>query len=646
LYELLTGRPPHVADTVTKTLRLVLETEVISAALLNPNIPQDLETICGKCLEKNPARRYLSAKDLGEDLGRFLNHEPIRARRISGLGRLERWCRRKPALALACGISVALLLVVLTGSPLALVRINRARKQAEAARSQIQQQLYRALLQQARATVLSRELGHRVRALDAIAEAAAITNAPELRREALAALTLPDLRFQKEIHYSPGDDARALDANFTRDAVCRADGQIDIRSVASGKTIFTLAGVTNLIGRIIKWSGDGRFIAIKRDQDGAGPNGDLEVWDVSTANPVLYMQRQVAGNAFSFHPNRPWIVSGSNNGQVNIWELEGGKIVSQFEVPGAPLSLRFGPDGRKLAAALITPRGETLITILDAMSGESAMKQTSSADVTFLEWDPRGRWIAIVDDGGNVRLIDSVTGQTRLLGKHKTAAVTAAFSPDGAYLVTGGWEQEMICWDLRTGERAFTISLNSFNLQFSSDGASCAVQTRFGCQLFEFERELAYRHVSEELHGGMLREAAFSPDSRWLAFTDLSGLTLRDVSSANPALFTLGPADHDVVFANDEELFASRKGAHFHWRVHPANTEGSPPTLDQLPLGEAQAATSFYPLSNSLVLTSGKGSGVLSLDQGLTQEIKWAPTLDGINRVSQDGRWLGIYAPF
>jgi tetratricopeptide (TPR) repeat protein len=107
LYEALTGRPPFVGDSALDTLQQVQEREPVSPRQINARVPRDLETICLKCLEKEPLRRYPNALELALDLRRFLNTEPIRARPTGAVAKAGRWCRRKPLVAtllLALGV--------------------------------------------------------------------------------------------------------------------------------------------------------------------------------------------------------------------------------------------------------------------------------------------------------------------------------------------------------------------------------------------------------------------------------------------------------------------------------------------------------------------------------------------------------------
>ena len=130
LYYLITGRPPFQAETAFDTLRLVIESEPPKPQVLNPKVNRDLQTICLKCLQKEPHQRYASAADLADDLARFLDNRPIIARPIGPVQRLGRWCRRSPRVA---ALSFALLFVVLIGTTGIFVKWREAEQQREQA---------------------------------------------------------------------------------------------------------------------------------------------------------------------------------------------------------------------------------------------------------------------------------------------------------------------------------------------------------------------------------------------------------------------------------------------------------------------------------------------------------------------------------
>jgi TolB-like protein/Tfp pilus assembly protein PilF/predicted Ser/Thr protein kinase len=108
LYQLLAGQPPFAGGATYETIKLLLDTEPRAPRLLNPKIDRDLSTICLKCLEKDPKRRYSSALELAEDLERWLKHEPIHARHTGVIARGEKWVRRNPSTALLAASLVAL----------------------------------------------------------------------------------------------------------------------------------------------------------------------------------------------------------------------------------------------------------------------------------------------------------------------------------------------------------------------------------------------------------------------------------------------------------------------------------------------------------------------------------------------------------
>jgi hypothetical protein len=132
LYEFLTGRPPFRAATNFDTLLQVVGEEPVPVRQLQPKVPKDLETICQKCLQKEPARRYARAAALAEDLRRFRAGEPIAARPVGALGRGSRWCRRNPGVA---GLAAALAVALTTGIVASTLFAVHAGHEAQAART-------------------------------------------------------------------------------------------------------------------------------------------------------------------------------------------------------------------------------------------------------------------------------------------------------------------------------------------------------------------------------------------------------------------------------------------------------------------------------------------------------------------------------
>jgi WD40 repeat protein len=242
--------------------------------------------------------------------------------------------------------------------------------------------------------------------------------------------------------------------------------------------------------------------------------------------------------------------------------------------------------------------------------------------------------------------VDAQTGESELLGRHKDSARWAVFSPDGAYLFTGGWERELVCWDARTKRRMFTASLNSYLITFSGDGRRCAVITPTTAQLHAFERPAAHREFTDYLGVG-LRLAAISPDGRWLAASDAKGSRVWDLTGVGPsALITNTSHTHFYFTPDGSEMFGSRAlrapAGGFRWQVTPATNPAAPPVLTPLPLHAPERFTSLCLISNSVVMTSTNGTQMLTRAEFESGSKRWAVTSAGINGVSRDGRWLGI----
>ncbi len=135
LYSLLTGVPPFTGASAIEVIGKVRNKEPIVLSKLDRNIPKDLETICLKCLSKDPRRRYASAKEFGSDLDAWLNHLPILAKPASAVDRLTLWTRRNPALAISMAVTTAALLIAVSAMGWMLIRAERDNRQLQAERS-------------------------------------------------------------------------------------------------------------------------------------------------------------------------------------------------------------------------------------------------------------------------------------------------------------------------------------------------------------------------------------------------------------------------------------------------------------------------------------------------------------------------------
>jgi eukaryotic-like serine/threonine-protein kinase len=657
LYHLLTGRPPFMAGTVAQTLRLLAEGGPVPPRLLRRGVSRDLETICLKCLETDPALRYPTAQELADELDRFQKNKPICARPVSPVAKLARWCRRKPGLASAIGAVAILLLVVALGYPIALMRIQRERQLSETARTketasrvraeraeqEARRQLYSALVEQAHASVRSGEVGQRLQALEAIRRAAAISNSVDLRREALAALALPDLSFEREFPVGSEFTLRLLDPAFESVALCRGAGPVELRDVSDWSLLASLPAITNLPAYAGWWSPDRRYLAIKRDESPDGERATLEVWEIPIQQRVL-LPRKMMNQAVSFHPLLHRLITGQMSGVVTTWDLETGRQVARFQLANTPIRLEFSPDGERFAA-VEEEAGKVSVSVYDSTSGVLRASHAFGESILSLAWHPNGRWLAIADHGGIVHLMDSQSGRTRAFGSHKAQAAKVVFSPDGDYLFSGGWERELICWDTRTMQRCLTVGRHSWNAQFRSDGLKCALLTGSGIEVHAFVRP-NYLEFFEDL-GPRLRRAVFSSDGRWLAAAADQHLGVWDLTGTRLGVLTEQLDGAHPAFINQgKELFAvGSDNTCAHWRIIPGTNGTSPPQLESIEIPTpARGSLSF--VSNVIAFSGSTDARMVNRINSETTQPSWVSAIGGINGMSPDGQWLGISQPF
>jgi tetratricopeptide (TPR) repeat protein len=292
LYELLTGHPPFRGGTLLETLDQVRNREPRPPRALRPALPRDLETICLKCLEKEPARRYRRAEELADDLRRFLNHEPIAARPTPWWRRVAKWTRRRPAAAVLLATALALAV----GLPAGLVwnrleearRLRRLREQVEDTDRQGQMALARQdwpLAKAQFATALNQidtepalaELRVPIAELHAQADCRLAEDAERRRLEVV---------FRDFIHAR--DDALfyglALDAPQTL-ATGMNPAALRRAAETSARRALHLAGL-NPVGTA-PWQPDAAFTTVQRAEIAAGCQAVLPVLADATATPAV-----------------------------------------------------------------------------------------------------------------------------------------------------------------------------------------------------------------------------------------------------------------------------------------------------------------------------------------------------------------------
>lgn len=437
LYHLLTGRPPFLGPTLDAILVQLRESDPLSPRRLNPTVPRDLETVCLKCLRKDPAQRYTTAREVADDLARFLAGEPVQARPPGPAGRLWRWGKRRPwtaALVAACAILLGTLVV---GS-LAVARREHREEQ-------------RVTLLAASREARAERLGDsRARALAAVGGAWKIEPSPELRNEAIAALSLPGIRFVPALGGELPESRKLsiTDASGRRRAVVlpqpgkKAD-VIEIHALPGGELLHRLEHGHRVT--CLDWSGE---LLIT----GGSEIRLVYVWDTFTGRRLHRFSGHNADlEAIAFRPGGQEFVSLARDGMLRLWHAGlGSEILRVTGLPEHAGPVAWSEDGTVLRAhrsdgsavdgfRFEWPRSITIV-------GPGA-PEPRSENLMSLYLSEGGALAMTVDE--NVCRLWSLT-EGRELARHPKLGsewMSAALVPDAAWLA--GWN---------TGLRSFALT--------------------------------------------------------------------------------------------------------------------------------------------------------------------------------------------
>jgi DNA-binding beta-propeller fold protein YncE len=491
LYALLTGRPPFRAETLMDTLMQVRERVPESPRRLDPRIDRDLETICMKCLEKDPQRRYGSAEALADDLDRWLNHQPILARPAGAWERLRKWARRRPALAALAGAAAVLVLVgTAVGIGVLARSLGEARRlsvQAGAARQRAELEAVareqEAEAARAKATDAERQVVQKTAEAAAAQERAEqlqyITLIGKAEREWTAGnISLADQRLNEcpedrrgwEWGYlnrlTRGEAPAARNPYETdRNVAVSADGYF-LLSCTADNTARLWDVRANEVVREMKdqprpvhaaFSRDGRRLAVART------DRVVQLLDVASGRELTTFAadgERLASLAIS--PDGARVASAVGD-EVRLWDAVTGEAVVKFRGHnGVVRAVTFSPDGQTVASA----GGDTMVRVWEARRGREVLAVPApDGAVQSLAFSPDGRWMAAAGEGaqaGRVKVWDAATGRVVLeLTGHARAVRAVAFSPDGRRLLSAGpgaRGTEVKLWDAATGQEVLTLA--------------------------------------------------------------------------------------------------------------------------------------------------------------------------------------------
>lgn len=488
LYQLLTGRPPFQGETLPEILLQVRDEEPVLPRRLNPSVPADLQTICLKCLQKEPARRYPTAQELAEDLARFLAQEPIRARPVFPLEKLFLWGKRRPALA---ALILALHFVLLGGIIGVLWQWRRAeesvrgereqRRVAEEFASRVQLNLYAGDVSFAAQALQRSDLGLARRTLAGLK--------PEPGEKDLRGFEWYYL--WRQCH---GDQLATLGSHdwivtcaaFSPDGKLLATGSEDatvkIWEVARRVLVTTLSALTGAV-LSVEFTPDNRQLVT------AGQGGTY-VWDCAVWQITNVFEGQFASLARA----SPLLATAETSyfqwwqppGAVRIWNYRTGEQI--FELPILRRVIALAPDGKTLACAGL----ERGVDLWDVAAGKVRQTLATSNAVRSLVFSRDGERLIAVVRGHSPLLFElNASVPPRKLRGHPMEVWGASFSPDGRQIATTSSDQTLRLWNATSLEPQQILRGHEHEVwcvAFSPDGKTLASGSK-DCQVMLWSAE-------------------------------------------------------------------------------------------------------------------------------------------------------------
>ncbi|WP_182864750.1 WD40 repeat domain-containing serine/threonine protein kinase [Stieleria mannarensis] len=468
LYACLSGRAPFVAESAVETIHQVIHHEPVAPSVLNPRVPKDLETICLKCLEKEPHKRYGTAALLADDLTLYLANEPILARRVTPIERAWRWCRREPRMAILCTILALVVLSIATISPILAARQSKLRGEAEHLLTEKTQ-----LLEEKAGLV--NQLQNSVKEQSRFAEKLQERNIGLSRQTARLFLARGCNLYSEGLYRSSNIEfLRAFAVLATSDPLSDS-----IRSVAlarlthSGRCLSIIpheSGIGPVVfsrdgSRIMTASG--RFIRVSDTRTGLPVGSVIEYEEPFRDSPfakspdgsrivVTALSMRKSDKARSRYVGKARILDTASGRQIGASLTHDGRIEA----------VTFSSDGK----FIITGSDDNTARIWSATTGDPIGQPIQhQADVVSVDISPNGHFVATGSSNNQIRISDNRGRPVGELLKHDDVeyqigdpnlgesrvggvVTSLAFGPDGSQLLSAA-TSGIVRWDVKTGRR-------------------------------------------------------------------------------------------------------------------------------------------------------------------------------------------------
>jgi WD40 repeat protein/tRNA A-37 threonylcarbamoyl transferase component Bud32 len=502
LYELLTGRPPFRAATPLDTILQVVANEPVRPSHLQSKMPRDIETICLKCLAKEPGKRYASAASLADDLGRFRRGEPILARPVGGLERAEKWVRRRPVVAALIGAIVVVAAVGVGAFAWAFGETARALKDTK----------------------------------DALAEVAKQRKTAEDNWARAEWRIYVNGIMQAQNAWNENNVA----AGYEYLAACRPElrgWEHDYLFTLFNRNQRTFKGHFRAV-TCVAFSGDGeRIVSGSRDDT-------VRVWDAATGQETLvFFGHKDVLTSIAFSPDGKHIVSASLDKTVKVWNASTGQETLTLKGHTLPVtSASYSGDGQRI----LTGSADNTVKVWDAATGREALTLQGHTDiVTSAAFSNDGQRIVSGSRDQTVKLWDPATGrETFTFRGHGGAVESVAFSSDSKKVASGGADKTVKVWDVASLE-TLTLTGHTRTVQsvsFSGDGKRVVSGGADNC-LKVWDAVTGQEIHTLKGHTDSVAGVSFSRDGKWLASGGDMTVRVWDAALSQNTLTLKGHAD-------------------------------------------------------------------------------------------------------